>query len=217
VKKLLVSLLFLTAISGFVVADEKKSGPENSSSSKSSYQPPNCSDQPSIEARVSFYGFMSDDLSDPYGTGAADYQLTATIPVRLWNLQAWLAADYLFASGHVGGIDSNIQLIPGTLGLKYMPFFGCFIPYVGAGLKWFWVIVHNDGGTVKKTMSDNRAGGVVEMGVQYLPIQHLVVEFFFNYSFAWFDAAGSGSSPNVVPTSLNVSGLSAGGGIGYRF
>lgn len=175
-----------------------------------------CSDKTSIEARVSYEAFASDDLKNAYDSGAANYGITAAVPLMWYDLNLWLGVDYLYASGHVSDVSTNIRIIPGTVGLKYMRPVCHFVPYLGAGLKWFWVDVHNHGAGFKSHFRRNAPGGVVEAGSQYVFDSGFLVDLFVNYSFATINGPKS-TIPSISSSNLNVAAWNVGGAIGYRF
>lgn len=171
-------------------------------------------DKASLEARVGYLGFVNSVLKDTYNQGGANYELIGTIPMKN-HFQAWVAVDYFYKSGKSGGISTNIQIIPATVGPKYMYPLGNYTPYIGAGFKYLWVIVHNDSDLVAKSISKNGPGGVVETGCQFNK-GHFVADLFFNYTFAWMSKPEP-AFPNIQTTNLDVSTWNLGGGIGYRF
>lgn len=176
-----------------------------------------------IETRFSYQWFQSSPIRQIYGE-TIDYQLTGTIPIyqgenfKLRGLNAWWAVDYSQATGHSLGLNNKtkIQIEPITLGLKWIYPKSIFRPYFGLAFKYFFTQTHNDSPYVKKHINYNGPGFVTETGLLVFISKYVFLDFFAAYSWKVYKAP-SVSLSNVNTTSLNISGVNAGGGLGVKF
>ncbi|MEI8365274.1 MAG: hypothetical protein WCF65_02550 [Parachlamydiaceae bacterium] len=177
-----------------------------------------------IDARLSYFWPESSSFREFYGNGTVDYQLTGTIPVYqgcsflLRGLNLWWAADYIENSGHSQGLGNKtkIKMEPVTAGLKWVYPHSWLRPYIGIGLKYYFLQVHNTSDFVKEHISRNGPGCIAETGIQIFSCNHIMGDLFLSYSFKQFGAP-SNHLPNVTTTGLDVSGINIGGGIGFQF
>lgn len=182
----------------------------------------NPSDPTIVEFRVSYFLPSSSVLRRVCDQGGVDYQLTGTVPVYQGSLfwarcfNFWWAVDYFHTSGRVHHVKTDVTLVPLTAGMKYIYARGSFRPYVGAGMKYYFVNVHNHGSHLIKKVYKNGMGGVMEGGALWLVNKHLSFNLFTSYSFRNFGAPST-SQPNVEPEGMQVGGWNFGGGIGYQF
>ena len=177
-----------------------------------------------IEVRLSYFLPQSSDLREIYHGGGIDYQLTGTIPLYRGEdeirrgINFWWAADYFQREGHSIGLNSGtrIRMEPVTGGLKYIQPHGRLRPYFGAGLKYYFLQIHNDNPFTQQHVSRNGAGAVVETGLVAFFLEHGTIDIFLSYSFMKFGAQPIHLA-NVEGTSLQAGGLNAGAGMGVRF
>lgn len=161
--------------------------------------------------------------------GSVNYQLTGTAPIGLcsryeWvrSINLWGGVDYFSKTGHSQGLHdkTRIRMVPLTLGLKYfLPSCSRGYPlnfYAAGGMKYYFLQTHNHSEQVKNKINKNGMGGVVEVGFITTLRECFILDLFASYSFKSFGAPSS-SDPAVKGTSLNISGLNVGAGIGYKF
>lgn len=199
--------------------------------SAASKKPPECTNvTPNnfiIEFRPNYFYPLSSHFRT-FFAGGIDYQLTASCPVY-WGENDWIrgitvfvAGDYYSRTGHSSfpKDKTTISIVPVTLGLKYFfPALGNCVPvnlYLAAGMKYYFVHNRNKGKSIRHDINVNGMGGMVEAGAIAVLWKHLVLDLFVSGSFKSFSPP-SISRPGVKGTSLNVSSINAGGGIGYKF
>ena len=177
-----------------------------------------------LEVRFSYFWPQSQIVRDIYQGGGVDYQLTGTVPVyqgdifALRGLNFWWAVDYFPRDGKSVGLDSgtSIQIEPLTAGFKWIYPESRIRPYLGVGFKYYFVQIHNDSPYVQSYIADNGPGCVAETGCQIFVAKYFFVDMFVAYSFKQFGSS-SVSSPHVITTWLDLSGVNAGAGIGVKF
>jgi len=170
----------------------------------------------SVEGRMSGLFFVGDLMNDIYGAGV-NGEIMGSVPLG-WGFELWGAVDYFAKKGHtdIDNTATRITLVPLTIGPRYTYQFGHFLPYIGAGLKYYFLHIHNYSSYVIKEISKNAPGVVGEVGCKYLIWDHLIVDGFFNYSYVHFSAPHT-SLGNVVTTHLNLQCWNLGLGIGYEY
>lgn len=169
-----------------------------------------------VEAKFSYFLPSSQQFRDIYGAGGINYEISITAPV--WKVvNVWAAADYFDKTGRSlkGNQTTYIQIIPATLGLKYIYPIDCFRVYGGAAMKYFHVHTVNNSSFVDHEINRNGLGGVAEVGGMFC-YKHLVIDLFTNYSYKKFSSSDSHHS-NVQTNSLQIGGWNFGGGVGYKF
>lgn len=172
-------------------------------------------DRPIIEARFSYFIPNSSLLRHVYGSGI-DYQIEATVP--FWKgINAWIAADYFHKDGHSLGDHQKtwLQIVPLTLGVKYIYNICDFSVYGGLGMRYFFVHTRNHSDFVDPSITRSGMGGVAEVGGMYCLWDHWVFDVFGNWSYKRLH--NHTSRTNVSTHGLNVGGWNIGVGVGYKF
>lgn len=187
-----------------------------------------CAEGSRIEFRTSFFYPTSSNFRKIFSDGGTDYQLTGSLPIfrqesaYAKGINLWGGVDYFSKTGRSAGLENKtrIQMMPVTLGLKYFsPAIGETLPfsfYAAAGMKYYFIHTHNSGIGIKKAISRNGMGGVVEAGCLTFFDDHLFLDLFVSYSFKSFYPP-SLSNPAVQGIKMDVSGINVGTGIGYHF
>lgn len=181
------------------------------------------------EFRVSYFRPSSSLLRSIYGDAGIDYQLTGTVALTsifeknsydsLKGINFWWALDYLTKNGRSLGEEqskTNFWMVPVTAGLKYIHSSKNLSPYIGVGLRYFFIQTSTDFDFVQKNIKNRGLGGVVEGGVLFPFCKDFMLDVFAAYSQGRLRAP-SNPQPNVEPTSLQVGGLNIGIGVSYAF
>ena len=173
------------------------------------------------EFKASYYRFNSSVLRDIYGSGGALIQ--GEINYKIWcNYYLFADVGYLKKSGKSLGCheDTCIRIVPISGGMKYRFCFNeCLDFYLGAGLRYFNVNIHNDSDFVRRHVCANGVGGVFSGGLYYKFCNCLVFNPFIEYSCKCygFNESNKDCACNIRRHDLDVSGFSFGAGIGYCF
>lgn len=180
------------------------------------------------EFKVGYFRPTNDILRDIFPDGWPNYQLEISYSPfsrscdNWWrNFFAWGSINYLHADGEsaVGIDDCTIDILPVALGLKYMhPLPCCTQAYASAGLKYFWLHVdsHDDIEHLKDRA--HGLGAVIAIGALFHPIRNVFLDFFVDYSFKHFNKSNfSIKQNNVIPSAVDISGITFGVGVGFWF
>jgi len=181
-----------------------------------------------VETNFRYFRPGSCVLQDIYGKSWIDYQVKVSgslMPNKeFWSrLYTWFAINYTGNSGKsINGLEpTKIQLVPISFGFRFVePIHasdGIAEVYLGAGLKYYFLEIQNKTLFAEQCISKNKLGGVVEGGVYFLAGENVAFNIMFDYSFVRFSCPKSICIQNVQPFALKGSGLSVGGGIGFRF
>ena len=110
---------------------------------------------------------------------------------------------------------TKIQMVPLTLGLKYILPTKCLSPYLGAGLLVSYVDIRNHSPYVRKKDSKWGVGGICKLGCLADISQSFFIDVFCDYSY--LKVTFGDHHQKVLRHKTDLSGLSFGGGLGYRF
>lgn len=172
------------------------------------------------EGKFGFYAPMNHRFRDIYHT-AKIYGAEVTIPVCS-NFAVWAGGSYFDKKGKSLGLSSKtfVRVIPIGAGLKY------FVPicwkgikgdfYVGAGAEYVYLSTHDHSNFVIKHIRKYGLGGVYKAGF-VLPIS---CNFYINLYLDYHDKRFSfhkRDGKQIYRMKADISGLSTGIGIGYRF
>lgn len=156
-------------------------------------------------------------MKEVYDEGGIDVQLSASFP--LWrNLHLYGSAEYLEKSGHSLNFHQKTFLreYPLSLGLRAMIPVRSYVNwYITLGPRYFFVKVHNDSSFVPKHMHEDGCGGFVNTGLLLIVKTHFTIDFFGEYSYKKLHFHSS--MPETEGHTVQVGGLTFGGGLGYRF
>lgn len=166
--------------------------------------------------KVAWYYPTSKNFRDIY-SDAILYSLETNI--QIWgNFTPWLSVGYLCTSGNSIGKsdDTDLYAIPIGVGLKY--FFnlcGSFQPYLGIGPVVTYSHINNDSSFVSPTQTGWGIGGIAKSGFLTDLSDCIFLDVFLDYTYLKMNF--SHSSKKVIKRNGDLSGLSVGAGIGYRF
>lgn len=169
-----------------------------------------------FEGKVGYFHPTGGTLNNIYGGGGI-YGGELTVPV-CDGIAAWAGASYFSQHGHSLGLrnSTRVQLVPVTFGLKYFIPFDCYDVYIGAGMERVYLWTHDHSDFVRKHTRKSGLGGVFKLGAIVFVCPEVFFDFFFDYSLCriHFHDKIDGT---VYPAKADVSGMSVGIGVGYRF
>jgi hypothetical protein len=168
-----------------------------------------------VEAKAAWYYPTSSRFRGIYGWGSGIYSLEANFQIAdEWYIYS--SGSFFIADGHSEGsntpYDTTIWFIPVTVGAKYLQHF-CLCDqdlawYVGVGGVGTYMHIHDGDPYLKKVTATWGGGGNVQLGGMYYLTECFLIDIFGQYT------------ANYVPTNgktVNLSGLSVGGGLGWTF
>ena len=167
------------------------------------------------EARVAYFYPTDPEFRDIY-SGAGLYSVETN--VQAWKgLYPWISAGFLYTTGRSSaGNKTTLYAVPIGLGLKYFFKFDRIWPYLGAGAVVSYMHIDNDSSFVTRNQSEWGVGVIAKSGFLAYVTENLFFDFFLDYTYLRRSFSTSKSKP-VLTRTANFSGLSIGGGIGYKF
>lgn len=170
------------------------------------------------ELRVSGYHPTSEKFRRIYDEWIPQYQLEGSGELdenwKVWGNVAWLQKR-----GESEGLHNKttLHLIPLSLGVKRV--FCCndlFSLYLGAGVSYAFLHIHDDSHYVIKHTSKRAWGAIFKSGI-YVPISEcFYLNLFTDYLYQPFHFSHHHGSPRVERHSINAGGWSVGLGVGAR-
>jgi hypothetical protein len=177
----------------------------------------------SVEAKAGYFFFTSSNMRHVYDNGGADVQVSGA-----WGFSHWLrlygSVEYLQKSGHSlnGHQRSSIWELPLSLGLQ--PFVSLYSRpcshknvsgYFTLGPRYFYAHIHNHSDYVDHSMNQNGLGGFANLGLLFSFNPHFVADLFGEYSYCKLHFHSSHYA--AQGHSVDIGGLTFGGGLGYVF
>ena len=173
--------------------------------------------RPLFEVKAGYFFFSDATMSKVYDQGGLDVQLSGSYPVWRW-LQIYGSAEYQTRSGHSLGDHQRTRIweVPLSLGLKPV-FMICKTVhyYITIGPRYSFVHQHNSSDFVDKTVSNSGLGGFLNTGFNFFPIEHFLIDTFFEYSYVKIHFHPH--KTNVFGKAAQVGGFTFGAGLGYAF
>jgi len=180
------------------------------------------------EVKVGYFRPSNNLFRDLFPDGWPNYQIELSYSpfartCKDWwrGFFGWASVNYLHAAGNtIARIDDcSICIIPAAIGLKYLYPIPCDAQiYAGMGLKYFWLRVDNKDPEIHFKDRARGLGGVFSIGALFHPIRNVFVDLFVDYSLKHFDKRHfSQKENNVIPSDVNISGLTLGIGAGLWF
>lgn len=173
-----------------------------------------------IEVKPGYYYFTDKSMRDFFDNGG--WTVRAETGYRFWKpLTVWLDAGYFQKKGHAlgGSQDLRLKLASMTLGLKGLFYWGnSFAFYASAGPRLFMMLLHNDSTFVRSEDNQVSLGGGFNLGFWVFPVPwvpDLFLDLFVDYS--WKNMGIDKDENSSFNFDVNVSGLTGGLGLGYRF
>lgn len=166
-----------------------------------------------------YYYFTNHMMREFFNRG----QFTGRVELgyKAWRpLHIWLDGGYFQKNGKAIGGDetTRIKLATITLGLKTIFFVNHWLAlYLGAGPRVFMLMMHNDSPYVPATDNAIGVGGGFDGGIWILPFRNKNIFFnlFADYSLKTLKIEEDEMSS--TDHDINVSGITGGAGIGFRF
>lgn len=205
--KFLIAIVFSLPVLAYTVS--QKSDPKTCK--------PQSPVRSSVEAKAGYFFFSSSKMRKVYDSGGLDVQLSGSANVWKW-LQVYGCVEYLQRDGHSLGAHekTNIWIVPLSLGLKPViticPQIGY---YLTIGPRYFFVHTHADSSFVQKDLNEHGIGGFANMGFNFFPMDHFLIDIFGEYSYKRMSFHPS--KPNTYGRTIQIGGFTFGAGLGYAF
>lgn len=168
------------------------------------------------EIRAAYY-YETDHLTrDIYGS-AALFNVEFNIQTSAHSMP-FVALGYLHQDGYsLSGHDStSLYTIPIEIGYKYLFLTNNIQPYLGLALDISYVHIKNNSPFVIPTQAGWAVGFKPKSGVLFFPDDHFFIDVFLDYTY--LEMCFSDEDDQLVYNKkLDLSGLSVGAGIGYKF
>ena len=175
-----------------------------------------------IEAKVAAFFPTSKKVREIYTNVLADYEVEISKKFDD-NWDIWLNASYIHSHGRSIGLSdrTTLRFMPFSLGVSYSQRFFCdFEAYIGAGVAYSFLRIHNDSNYVQEHISKKDFGGIFKSGIRYTSCDGIFVEGFFDYIYQKFNSSNSDSysdSHYVTRHDADLSGYKVGVGLGFNF
>ncbi len=169
-----------------------------------------------IEGKAAYFRPQSTRFRDIYSSGGI-YGIEATCQMYK-NLHAWASASSFHKSGtSIGGnTPTTITFIPLGLGIKLLYSISEAADiYFGGGALATYLHLKDDSPFVIRKSVNWGYGGIAKLGFFFTFTTHFFIDVFADYSF--MSDIHFPSSELVVRKPADLSGLSMGGGAGFRF
>lgn len=173
-----------------------------------------------FEIEPGYYYFTDSDMRKFFNDGG--FTVRAETGYRFYGpFTVWIDGGYFQKSGSAigGNEDLEIKLATLTLGLKLTYFFNsCVAIYGGAGPRLFMMMMDNDSPFVRGDDNEIGIGGGFDAGLWVFPIPQWP-NFFFDafVDYSWKKMKVEPDEISSMDNDVDVSGISAGLGIGIRF
>ncbi len=171
------------------------------------------------QAQFSYFYPISEDFRDIFGDGGINYGFD--LAARFYKgFEAFFGFDYFEKEGHsLGGNQKTcVRIIPLSAGLRYGFYPMCWWKiYVGAGPTYHFLKITNDSIYVESKVTKGRVGGVYQFGMDFFPCKYLVIGLFTEYFQQVMPFETKNNQCNITRYDADLSGVNAGGGIGFAF
>ncbi len=177
------------------------------------------------EVRAAYYYPVENRFRDIYSGG---FLYGFEVSIQPWekteewraidDLYVWSSLGILYASGSSLKEHDETQLfvVPAGLGLKYFFNYKCIKPYLGAGIILAYGHIQSDSSAVIRNVFDANIGAIAKSGVLYYVNNCVFFDLFLDYTYLKMNFNNS-HLENILNRRVDLSGLSIGGGFGYRF
>jgi len=157
-----------------------------------------------VELRANYLHPSEEAFRDIYGGGM---MYGGEVSIGVWRgLEIWLGGSYFSKKGELTFTkeETKLEIYPLGGGVKYRFSTGIFDLYVGAGLNYYQYKESNPIGDVSKRGS----GYVGKIGSCVNVTGGFLIDLYINYSYCEL---------KLADFEINIGGIEAGIGIGYRF
>jgi hypothetical protein len=162
-----------------------------------------------------------------YGKWGTEYSFEASKSLcECYNLYGWGSVGYMTKDGHsIVRPEPNyfhhhrtrISMVPLNFGLKYMPnLFSCLDSYIGVGASCKFVRIRDHDSHLHRHTQKAAWGVVVKSGLRYNLWDCSYIDLFADYTYQRL-SPHSKHHQGGHRHSVNVGGVSLGGGIGLSF
>jgi hypothetical protein len=157
-----------------------------------------------VELKAHYFSPSEQAFKDIYGGGL---MYGGEISVGIWgDLDLWFGGSYFSKTGELTFTkeETKLELIPLGVGAKYRILSGNFALYAGLGLNYYQYKETNPIGDA----SDGGLGFVGKIGSNVAVVGGILIDFYVEYTYCKMKPADF---------EINVGGIAAGIGVGYRF
>ena len=177
------------------------------------------------EAKIAYFHPTDSRFQEIYSGGAL-YSIEASVQTCYQQLYPWASIGYFHKSQFsvvkcpdttCEGESTRITVVPIGLGLKYLFPIECMYPcpYLGAGILLSFVRIHNDYSFVSQNLFDWGIGGIIKGGFLLNITDCVFFDLFLDYSY--MKVGFRDRHQNISNSRADLSGLTIGGGVAYRF
>lgn len=173
-----------------------------------------------LEAKPGYYYFTDKEMREFFDNGG--FTIRGEAGYRFWKpLAIWLDVGYFQKEGHAmgGSEELDIKLVTFTLGLKGIFYVHEIVAlYAGVGPRLFMALLHNNSPFVRGEDDGIGIGGGFQGGVWLFPFprnRNIFFDFFIDYSHKGMEIEEDETSS--LDFDIDVSGITAGAGLGIRF
>lgn len=172
---------------------------------------------PTLEAKAGYFFFGNSTLRKVYNHGGLDLQLSSAYLFKKY-LQVYGSLEFMQKNGR--SLNSQQKswfwAVPVSVGLRPIFTIASFAQfYFTAGPRYVYAHIHNKSSFVDKNLSYNAIGGFGNVGFNFFPLRHMVLDCFAEYSYV--PAHFHPSKDNVFGRSKQIGGYTFGAGVGYVF
>ncbi len=171
---------------------------------------------PALEVKFGYFYFSNSKMRKIFDRGGIDVQISSFYPIYKW-LQIYGSIEYLERNGKSSEDQkTKIWETPFSLGLKVViPVCNKIQSYFTLGPRYFFVHVHNQSSFVERNLKQNGLGGFANIGLNFSPCNHLLIDLFGEYSYGRLHFHSS--KKNNYGQTMQIGGFAFGAGIGYFF
>jgi len=173
--------------------------------------------KPLLELRGGYFFFSSSKMRKIYDEGGGDVGLSGSYPIWKW-VQIYGGLEYLERHGKslAGHQKTKIWEVPLSAGLKAVVLMGEKAHYyITLGPRYFFVHMGTHSSYVDKNLNRNGFGGFANMGFNFFPRPHWLLDVFGEYSYKRMSFQPS--KHNSYGRKVQIGGFAFGAGIGYAF
>ncbi len=170
--------------------------------------------------RTAYFYPTSDIVRKTYHNGGLDLGWEASVGF-CENWAVFGSVNWYQQMGRSTGLENHtrINMIPLGLGVKYLYPLNCWCDnldvYLGAGLTYSFLYIHDQSEFVKEKNHESNIGGVIKSGINYLFYDCYFLDLFMDYQIQHFRQIHTDKV--VDKHSLNLSGFKFGAGLGVAF
>ena len=174
-----------------------------------------------LEFKPGYFYFTDADMREFFDNGGFSFR--GETGCKLWGpLTVWVDGGYFQKKGEaIGGTEKlEIKLASITLGLKLIHYFHKSVAiYAGAGPRLVMMMLKNHSEHVNEEDNEFGIGGGFDAGIWIFPLPNAARNLFFDLfvDYSWKKMSITPDPISSYDHDVDVSGLTAGLGIGFRF